>query len=103
MRIRPCIDIHNGKVKQIVGGTLRDADGGLTCVRVIITKDTAGRVDAAWQHEDPTCGKMPIAKYDVGYQETIGFWESVKDHIRMLESGDIPGECLGLGYGWQEC
>ena len=27
MRIRPCIDIHNGKVKQIVGGTLRDADG----------------------------------------------------------------------------
>lgn len=24
MRIRPCIDIHNGKVKQIVGGTLRD-------------------------------------------------------------------------------
>ena len=27
MRITPCIDIHNGKVKQIVGGTLRDADG----------------------------------------------------------------------------
>ena len=23
MKIRPCIDIHNGKVKQIVGGTLR--------------------------------------------------------------------------------
>ena len=24
MRIRPCIDIHDGKVKQIVGGSLRD-------------------------------------------------------------------------------
>ncbi len=24
MELRPCIDIHNGKVKQIVGGTLRD-------------------------------------------------------------------------------
>lgn len=24
MRFRPCIDIHNGKVKQIVGGTLKD-------------------------------------------------------------------------------
>lgn len=24
MRFRPCIDIHNGQVKQIVGGTLRD-------------------------------------------------------------------------------
>ena len=26
MRFRPCIDIHNGKVKQIVGGTLKDLD-----------------------------------------------------------------------------
>ena len=25
MKFRPCIDIHNGKVKQIVGGTLSDA------------------------------------------------------------------------------
>lgn len=25
MKFRPCIDIHNGKVKQIVGSTLRDA------------------------------------------------------------------------------
>ena len=25
LRFRPCIDIHNGKVKQIVGSTLRDA------------------------------------------------------------------------------
>ena len=24
MRFRPCIDLHNGKVKQIVGGSLRD-------------------------------------------------------------------------------
>ena len=27
MEFRPCIDIHNGKVKQIVGGSLRDAGG----------------------------------------------------------------------------
>lgn len=27
MKFRPCIDIHNGKVKQIVGGSLRDAGG----------------------------------------------------------------------------
>lgn len=26
MEFRPCIDIHNGKVKQIVGGSLRDID-----------------------------------------------------------------------------
>lgn len=80
----------------------RGIDGGLTLVYAIITKDTAGRVDASWQHEDPTCGKMPIAEYDLTYQETVGFWASVKDHIQMLESGDVPGECLGLGYGWRE-
>ncbi|MDE7278392.1 MAG: phosphoribosylformimino-5-aminoimidazole carboxamide ribotide isomerase, partial [Oscillospiraceae bacterium] len=26
MKFRPCIDIHNGKVKQIVGGSLADAN-----------------------------------------------------------------------------
>lgn len=26
MKFRPCIDIHNGQVKQIVGGTLKDDD-----------------------------------------------------------------------------
>lgn len=26
MKFRPCIDIHNGKVKQIVGGSLRDEE-----------------------------------------------------------------------------
>ena len=25
MKFRPCIDIHNGRVKQIIGSTLRDA------------------------------------------------------------------------------
>lgn len=28
MRFRPCIDLHQGKVKQIVGGTLSDQDSG---------------------------------------------------------------------------
>lgn len=28
-RFRPCIDLHDGKVKQIVGGTLRDDAAGL--------------------------------------------------------------------------
>ena len=29
MRFRPCIDIHHGAVKQIVGGTLSDRDGAV--------------------------------------------------------------------------
>ena len=30
MKFRPCIDIHNGKVKQIVGGSLMDTGNRAT-------------------------------------------------------------------------
>lgn len=40
MRFRPCIDIHNGKVKQIVGGSLSD-DGGGTKENFVSDKDAA--------------------------------------------------------------
>ena len=33
MKFRPCIDIHNGKVKQIVGGSLRDQGGAGAAAR----------------------------------------------------------------------
>lgn len=41
MKFRPCIDIHNGKVKQIVGGSLKDqGDQAVT--------NFASELDAAW-------------------------------------------------------
>lgn len=40
MRFRPCIDIHNGKVKQIVGGSLKD-DGDMAQVNFSAEKDAA--------------------------------------------------------------
>lgn len=41
MKFRPCIDIHNGKVKQIVGGSLRDqGDQAVT--------NFSSELDAAW-------------------------------------------------------
>jgi hypothetical protein len=33
---RPCIDIHKGVVKQIVGGSLRDLPGGDGCVFLLL-------------------------------------------------------------------
>ncbi len=36
MKFRPCIDIHNGKVKQIVGGSLQDS-GDKACVNYTST------------------------------------------------------------------
>ena len=40
MRFRPCIDIHNGKVKQIVGGSLRD-EGDQARENFVSGKDAA--------------------------------------------------------------
>lgn len=39
MEFRPCIDIHNGKVKQIVGGSLKDA--GNQAVENFVSKQDA--------------------------------------------------------------
>ena len=41
MRFRPCIDIHNGKVKQIVGSSLRDEDDSAR-------ENFVAERDAAW-------------------------------------------------------
>lgn len=40
MEFRPCIDIHNGKVKQIVGGTLKDA-GDFAAENFVSEQDAA--------------------------------------------------------------
>jgi phosphoribosylformimino-5-aminoimidazole carboxamide ribotide isomerase len=40
MKFRPCIDIHEGKVKQIVGGTLKDNSEGLV-ENFVTDKDVA--------------------------------------------------------------
>lgn len=40
MKFRPCIDIHNGKVKQIVGGTLKD-QGNQAATNFVSEQDAA--------------------------------------------------------------
>ena len=40
MKLRPCIDIHNGKVKQIVGGTLSD-EGDFAKENFVSDRDAA--------------------------------------------------------------
>ena len=36
MKFRPCIDIHNGSVKQIVGGTLSDRGNQAECLNTML-------------------------------------------------------------------
>lgn len=41
MRFRPCIDLHEGRVKQIVGGTLRDDPGSAPVTHYVATQPPA--------------------------------------------------------------
>jgi len=58
MRFRPCIDIHGGKVKQIVGGTLSDgrAEGGL--VTNFETDESPARFASIYMEENLSGGHV---------------------------------------------
>lgn len=71
----------------------RDIDGGFTRIYAILTKDSAGRVDVAWSHDDLTDGRInPYS--DLEYREDLGFWAAVKEHAAMMAAGDFPPECM---------
>lgn len=56
MEFRPCIDIHNGKVKQIVGGTLKDA--GNQAVENFVSKQDAAFYATLYQKRGITGGHI---------------------------------------------
>ena len=59
MRFRPCIDIHNGRVKQIVGGSLRDSaaeelrkdEDSAAAAESTARENFVSEKDAAWYAE----------------------------------------------------
>lgn len=70
MKFRPCIDIHNGKVKQIVGGSLRDE--GDTAKENFVAEQDAGFYAAFYQKDGLKGGHIillnpPFSSY---YEET---------------------------------
>lgn len=72
----------------------RDIDEGFTRIFAIITKDSAGRVDVFWSHDDLTDGRdNPYSdiEYDLPRE---GFWAAVQEHAAMMEAGDFPPECM---------
>jgi hypothetical protein len=72
----------------------RYTDDGFTLINAVITKDSAGRVDVAWSHDDLTDGRInPYndIEYDLPRE---GFWAAVQEHAAMMEAGDFPPECM---------
>lgn len=78
MRFRPCIDLHGGRVKQIVGGTLSDTDPGATVTNFESRQPPRFYADLYWR--DGLEG----------------------GHVIMLGPGNEAGarEALGTHPGW---
>lgn len=76
MKFRPCIDIHNGKVKQIVGASLKDAgsmaDGGGSAVENFVSAKSAADYAKLYQKYDLSGGHVILlnGKDSDFYEET---------------------------------
>ena len=65
MKFRPCIDIHNGAVKQIVGGSLKDA--GNAAVENYISRQDADYYATMYKKDGLTGG--PAGPAEKGSRE----------------------------------
>lgn len=70
MKFRPCIDIHNGKVKQIVGSSLRDQDD--SAVDNFVSGQGADAFARMYQRDGLTGGHIILlnSKDSLCYEET---------------------------------
>lgn len=92
MRFRPCIDIHNGKVKQIVGGSLRDS-GDQAAENFVSGQDAA--FYAALYRDAGLCGGHVILLNG----SNSPYYETTRQQA-LLALGTYPG---GLQIGGGVC
>ena len=92
MRFRPCIDIHNGKVKQIVGGSLRDS-GDQAAENFVSGQDAA--FYAALYRDAGLCGGHVILLNG----SSSPYYEATRQQA-LLALGTYPG---GLQIGGGVC
>lgn len=103
MQFRPCIDIHNGKVKQIVGGSLLDA-GNQAKENFVAEQDAAfyaalykesgisgghiillNKAGTQYYDADVEQAKLALSEYPGGLQ--IGGGMTAENAARFLEMG----------------
>lgn len=93
MKFRPCIDIHNGKVKQIVGGSLRDE--GDTAKENFVAEQDAGFYAAFYQKDGLKGGHIILLN-----PPSSSYYEETKKQA-LLALQTYPGG-LQLGGGVNE-
>lgn len=90
MEFRPCIDIHNGKVKQIVGGSLKDA--GNQAVENFVSKQDAAFFAKLYQRYHIKGGHI-ILLNPVGSE----FYEATKEQAMQALAAYPGGMQVGGG------
>ena len=90
MRFRPCIDIHNGKVKQIVGGSLRD-EGDQAAENFVSEKDAGFYAD--FYRKDGLSGGHIILLNPV----SSPYYEATKGQALLALRTDPGGLQIGGG------
>lgn len=90
MEFRPCIDIHNGKVKQIVGGSLKDA--GNQAVENFVAKQDAAFFAKLYQSYHIKGGHI-ILLNPVGSE----FYEATKEQAMQALAAYPGGMQVGGG------
>lgn len=83
MKFRPCIDIHDGKIKQIVGGTLTDQGND---VRENFTSEQDGAFYAGFYKKDGLKGGHVIL---LNAEDSPGYEATKKQAAKAL--GTYPG------------
>lgn len=90
MRFRPCIDIHNGKVKQIVGGSLMDQ--GNQAKENFVSGQDASFYAALYKEKNITGGHIILLN-----PESSEYYKETKEQA-MLALHTFPGG-LQIGGG----
>lgn len=86
MKFRPCIDIHDGKVKQIVGGTLHE-DGQHSNVRENYVADADAGYFASLYKESRLCGGHIILLNAAGTKEYEADMEQARKALSVYPGG----------------
>ena len=81
MKFRPCIDLHSGKVKQIVGSTLNDDDDNLSKPEKTNTK-----LSTNFETDRPASSFAEMYKRD----------ELRGGHVIMLGPGNVEKVCFPI-------
>ena len=95
-RFRPCIDLHDGKVKQIVGGSLRDDGKGLR--ENFVSEESAGAFAARYRADGLTGGHVIKLGQgnDEAAREALAAWPGGL-HLGGGITGDNAEAWLKLG------